>query len=209
MAGAGHDWKLLEEDWRRNEKSLQQMADDYYKLTGKTIARPSILAHFKGQPRDLGKKIAAATERKVVEAKSKLTDVEAKLTAARRKLTDKDIVEARSDVIARIRTEQEDEATDNRRFIADVLAELKKAYHQPEKLLELVGMVNAEHPDWVLVTRQFEKLIGLGEMVDILKKLMELWIKLAEAEARIYGIDKADGEKGVWMVKFDEDDMAL
>jgi len=209
MAGARHDWKLLEEDWRRNEKSLQQMADDYYKLTGKTIARPSILAHFKGQPRDLGKKIAAATERKVVEAKSKLTDVEAKLTAARRKLTDKDIVEARSDVIARIRTEQEDEATDNRRFIADVLAELKKAYHQPEKLLELVGMVNAEHPDWVLVTRQFEKLIGLGEMVDILKKLMELWIKLAEAEARIYGIDKADGEKGVWMVKFDEDDMAL
>ena len=209
MAGARHDWKLLEEDWRRNEKSLQQMADDYYKLTGKTIARPSILAHFKGQPRDLGKKIAAATERKVGEAKSKLTDVEAKLTAARRKLTDKDIVEARSDVIARIRTEQEDEATDNRRFIADVLAELKKAYHQPEKLLELVGMVNAEHPDWVLVTRQFEKLIGLGEMVDILKKLMELWIKLAEAEARIYGIDKADGEKGVWMVKFDEDDMAL
>ena len=209
MAGARHDWQLLDEDWRRNEKSLQQMVDDYFKKTGKKLSRPAILKHYKDQPRDLGKKIAAATERKVVEAQRKLSNVESRLTAARRKATDKEIIEARSDVIARIRTEQEDEATDNRRFIADVLGELKKAYHHPEKLVELVSLVNAEHPDWVLTTRQFEKLISLGEMVDILKKLLELWIKLAEAEARIYGIDKADSEKGVWMVKFDEDDMAL
>ena len=209
MAGARHDWQLLEEDWRRNEKSLAQMADDYLKLTGKKISRNAIQKHFRDQPRDLAKKIKAATERKVVEAKRKLTEVEAKVTKARRKLTDKDIVEARSDVIARIRTEQEDEATDNRRFIADVLAELKKAYHHPEKLVELVSMVNAEHPDWVLTTRQFEKLISLGEMVDILKKLLELWIKLAEAEARIYGIDKADGDKGVWTVRLSEDEANL
>jgi len=209
MAGARHDWQLLEEDWRRNEKSLAQMAEDYLRLTGKKISRNAIQKHFRDQPRDLAKKIKAATERKVVEARNKLTEVEAKVTAARRKLTDKDIVEARSDVIARIRTEQEDQATDNRRFIADVLEGLKEAYHHPEKLIELVELVNTEHPDYILVTRQFEKMIALGEMVDILKKLLELWIKLAEAEARIYGIDKAEGDKGVWTVKLEPDDIAL
>ena len=203
------DWKLLEEDWRRNEKSQKQMADDYYQKTGQKISQAAVNKHFKDQPRDLAKKILSATERKVVEAQAKLSSVEARVIKKQRKLSDKEIVEARSDVIARIRTEQEDQATDNRRFVADVLDGLKEAYHHPEKLVELVGMINEEHPDYVLVTRQFEKLISLGEMVDILKKLLELWIKLAEAEARIYGIDKAEGDKGVWTVRLSEDEANL
>jgi len=203
------DWKLLDEDWRRNEKSHKQMADDYEKKTGQKISKTAIQKHFKDVPRDLQKKILSATERKVVEAQAKLSKIELKVADRSRKLSDKEIVEARSDVIARIRTEQEDEATDNRRFIADILAELKKTYHKPEQLVELVGMINEEHPEYVLVTKQFEKLISLGEMVDILKKLLELWIKLAESEARIYGIDKADGDKGVWTVRLTEDEANL
>jgi len=203
------DWQILDEDWRRNEKSPKQMAEEYQAQTGQKISREAIRLHYKDQPRDLAKRIQAATERKVVEAKVKLARVEGDLAKRRRQLGDKEIVEARSDVIARIRTEQEDQATDNRRFIADVLEGLKEAYHHPEKLIELVELVNTEHPDYILVTKQFEKMIALGEMVDILKKLMELWIKLAEAEARIYGIDKADGDKGVWTVKLDPDDIAL
>jgi len=58
------DWKLLDEDWRRNEKSHKQMADDYEKKTGQKISKTAIQKHFKDVPRDLQKKILSATERK-------------------------------------------------------------------------------------------------------------------------------------------------
>jgi len=145
--------------------------------------------------------------------KQALEDGATKEGGTRRGLTGKEegeLITANAALQASIRSAQMKGATANREMVEEQIEALRLEISCKKEFGELAELMKAENPDISQATKVYNKVLSFGSCVDNLKKLMELWIKLAEIERKVYGVDRADeGGKNEWKMILSSDEANL
>ena len=184
------DYERIEPEWRAGIKSPEQLAAEYTRDTGVSVTHQAIRNHFRkqGVPRDLGAKVRAKADAKVLEAS---------VAADKRSGKSAQIVEAAASEIAKIRLEHREDASRARRLVRKLTEDLATIADRPDLLKEMERALadKGEHVSDAL-RQAITRCTSLTGNIGALKSLADALRVLITIEREAYAMDVAGGGDG-------------
>ena len=184
------NWGMMDDAWCAGIKTIQSIADDYFKETGKKVTPAGIKKHYDGLgvPRNLINQIRAKADALVNK------ELVNELVKTQLKITERDVVEANAQNNATIILHERKDVSKSRNIVMKLLDELdsqidgKEDY---EKLGEILRSQDQNGAD--KLNDIYKRVISLPGRVDSAKKLSDSLKVLIDLERRVYKIDDNDG----------------
>lgn len=179
------DWDAVEIDYRAGVKTLRQMADEH----GCTNGRISQISKERGWTRDLAAKIKAKADEKLNKL-SLSTEL-----STERLLSEKQVIEANSDMQVQVRREQRQDITRSRKLVIALLAELEEATGSIELFKDLGElMLSPDDKGADKLNELYHKVISLGGRTSTMKSLADSLKTLVGLEREAFGIDDRNSD---------------
>ncbi|UVE57637.1 hypothetical protein [Burkholderia sp. EMB26] len=181
---AAPDWERIEDDYRAGVLSVREIAASQ----GITHGAINKRAKRDGWERDLGKRIQAKADA-LVSKREVSTQVSTKAA-----VSDRQIVEANAEVIARIRLAHRGDIARSRRVAMALLDELEAVTNDPElfeRLAELVLDTGSDSESKLMDA--YRKVTSSAGRIDSMKKLAETLKTLIGLEREAYSIGAETG----------------
>lgn len=186
------NWALIDEAWQAGIKTLQAIADEYEKKTGRKITRAGIKKHYDdlGVPRNLAGKIKAKAEALVnKELVNELVD-------RKSLLTESDIVEANAQQQKRIILTERKDVTKAKTIVMALWDEFGDQITNNELYAQLGELLQSQDDKgFDKLNELYQRVISFPGRVDGAKKLSDALKTLIDLERKVYKIDDVDSEK--------------
>jgi len=195
------DWEKVSALYRVGTRSLRDIAQEFGITEGAIRKR----AKAEEWPRDLSEQVRLKADDLVRKSL---------VRAGTQGTTEKELKDAEASSQADVRTAQMVGASENKRVIESMIAELKLQNKHTEELMALIDIIN-KHPDEAVAlgsraTDMFRKVLSFPGRADSAKKLFETWCKLVETERKVYSIDKGtEGGDDKYIVTISKEDRGL